>query len=534
VDQTTDRQNCGACGRACANGEICVDEDCVLTCAGGFADCSDQCVDLMTDERHCGGCDQPCEPFERCTGGACRVVCRIDQTDCDGLCVDLLVDRNHCGVCGRRCRDGQFCIAGFCRAPCAESGLTDCGNGALDAIVVDSAEPSLYVLENNRDSFLPALPFTGFPSALALAVGDADGDGDRDVVVTSQEASGGKLRIFVNEGSGHLAAGTAYDVGDEPRAVAMTDLDGDGRLDLLVLSYDLGQLETWLSQDPSGFAAQTPLDVGENPADMVVADFDRDGRRDVAVARPATADVGLWEWSDGGWSAQGSVSGLTAPVAIAAGPLDDDLYDDLAIVEFNDSAVAVALNNGNGTFGEPVSHATGQRPTAVALGFAPGDDLLDMATIDVADDTVTVMRNTGAALSFENTPYPFPLTPRHLRSADVNRDGFDDFLVVTEMDTMTNRGALTGLVSGSGGGYEYLPAVPVGTAPSAVATGDLVGGTVCVDIRCNRAHCGTCGRECAADEWCINGDCRLREDLTNDNRVDLEDYAEWILNFFGP
>jgi hypothetical protein len=70
--------SCGACGRTCGTehaSAACVDGNCVLTCAEGFADCDGHpgngCeVDLKHDRFHCGLCTRTCNGAA-CEGGAC-------------------------------------------------------------------------------------------------------------------------------------------------------------------------------------------------------------------------------------------------------------------------------------------------------------------------------------------------------------------------------------------------------------------------------------------------------------------------------
>src|SRR5262245_21767397 len=58
VDRTSDPANCGACAKACAEGEVCVNTACV--CGPDWTVCGSSCVDTMVDLAHCGGCDNAC------------------------------------------------------------------------------------------------------------------------------------------------------------------------------------------------------------------------------------------------------------------------------------------------------------------------------------------------------------------------------------------------------------------------------------------------------------------------------------------
>lgn len=142
-----DPANCGACGNACKDGEICWKAAC--GCPNGFTQCGDTCVDTRSDMENCGACgslcsapadDDPrwtCGPgFEPpnttwvCGDSSCKLSCKPHFGDCnqlfcgDGCEIDLLSDPANCGACGNACSAEQTCSGGVCMC---EPGLTMCG-----------------------------------------------------------------------------------------------------------------------------------------------------------------------------------------------------------------------------------------------------------------------------------------------------------------------------------------------------------------------------------------------------------------------
>lgn len=129
VSLLDDAGNCGACGNACAPGQACVNGACGIceqtVCMGPTGP---QCVSLADSLSHCGACNNACPVGDICAGGACVLDCGT-LTACDRTCVDLQSDDANCGGCGTACAAGQVCSAGVCA--CADE-LTLCGDGCID------------------------------------------------------------------------------------------------------------------------------------------------------------------------------------------------------------------------------------------------------------------------------------------------------------------------------------------------------------------------------------------------------------------
>ena len=66
-------------------------------------------------------------------------------------------------------------------------------------------------------------------------------------------------------------------------AVAIGDLDGDGRPDLAVVNYETDSVSSVLNKGGGSFVYKTAWVACLNPVSLALADFDRDGNLDVAV-----------------------------------------------------------------------------------------------------------------------------------------------------------------------------------------------------------------------------------------------------------
>jgi predicted CxxxxCH...CXXCH cytochrome family protein len=147
VQLASDNLNCGACGAACATGQVCSQGRCALTCAAGLLECGGGCVDPRSDRAFCGAsgacagstAGTPCAAGQVCSNGTCALSCQAGLVDCGGTCVDPMTSRTHCGAsgscgvgsAGATCAPGQLCSSGLCALSC-QAGLTECSGKCVD------------------------------------------------------------------------------------------------------------------------------------------------------------------------------------------------------------------------------------------------------------------------------------------------------------------------------------------------------------------------------------------------------------------
>ncbi len=89
-------------GYYCLNNSVCL-PDCYK--------CGGNCVETFAN---CGACGVACAPGQVCSRGACAAACEAGFSNCAGSCYDLAKDRVHCGDCGRTCGRDQICLDNSC------------------------------------------------------------------------------------------------------------------------------------------------------------------------------------------------------------------------------------------------------------------------------------------------------------------------------------------------------------------------------------------------------------------------------------
>jgi large repetitive protein len=174
------------------------------------------------------------------------------------------------------------------------------GDARPDALVTMFASADLSLLVGNGDGTLaPFRPITGGEdSAVDIATGDLNRDGAADVVALHQSAPG--ITVLLGNGSGEFAAPEGYDTGPGATGLVLADFDGDGALDVATANNDtLG----------SGFSASASLvygngdgtlranrdfDVPQGTVYVNAADLDGDGRIDLIVSGYSSSTLTLF------------------------------------------------------------------------------------------------------------------------------------------------------------------------------------------------------------------------------------------------
>jgi Glucose/sorbosone dehydrogenases len=99
------------------------------------------------------------------------------------------------------------------------------------------------------------------------------------------------------------------------------------------------------------------------------------------------------------------------------------------------------------SFAPQVSYATGTNSHSVATADLNGDSILDLAVVNAAADTISVLFGTGNGTFGASTPWPVGDEPKSVKIADLNGDGKPD--LVTANQGNGSASVLLGTGSGS-------------------------------------------------------------------------------------
>jgi hypothetical protein len=276
----------------------------------------------------------------------------------------------------------------------------------------------------------------------SATIADVNGDGNGDVVVTNDYS--GDVTILIGNGDGTLQqTSVGYATGGYPFTPAIvTDLNGDGLVDILVADEEFSL--TWMAgfgdgtfQAARNYYGPVPDGGFDRGSESIASgDFNGDGFADVVVGNFDDTSVGVTVFlSNPDGSLQPGVNyGLGGTLSwVTVADFNGDGILDFAASDTN-GGVIIFTGTGNGNFIQGPSYSTGGNFTEgiVAADFNQ-DGFTDLAVLNEGSTNVNVLLNNGTGGFTPQLPVTLAVDGENLAAADLNGDGNPD-LAIAEAD----------------------------------------------------------------------------------------------------
>ncbi|MDB6057127.1 MAG: repeat protein [Verrucomicrobiales bacterium] len=264
-------------------------------------------------------------------------------------------------------------------------------------------------------------PLTSMPTVgngpRSVAATDVNGDGKIDLISANYgtNGTGNTLSILTNNGTGVFTLSSTPVVGVGPISVIATDVNGDNKMDLVCANYKGGSnntLSILINNGTGGFTLSSSPVVGAGPVSVIAADVNGDGKMDLITANLGGGSAGLGttlsvltNTGTGSFALSSTVVVGLGPMAIVATDINGDNKLDLVSANFYASSISVVTNTGNGNFVLSSSIAGLTHANAIVAMDVNNDGKMDLITSDPANDLLQVLTNNGTgAFAISSSP----------------------------------------------------------------------------------------------------------------------------------
>lgn len=287
-----------------------------------------------------------------------------------------------------------------------------------------------------------------------VEMGDLDGDGKSEMIAAVFGSGTGTVCVFRNTSSSgtlNLASFAPYQsfTVPSPEAIALGDLNGDGKLDIITAStsnHNVSILKNTstlgaISFDPALTLVMTsPGSLG--PTGLSVDDLDMDGKADIVIAYYNAGKISILKNTSStaalSFAANVDFTSLPQTYRTAVADFDGDGKKDIAAT--NNAAITVFKNTTSpgsinlASFAPAVSFTCGTGLIGIGATDFDNDGKIDMAVSSIFSNSVFVLRNTTASATITPAAFAVPNTFTAIGSAvtlligELNGDGKPDLI----------------------------------------------------------------------------------------------------------
>jgi hypothetical protein len=362
------------------------------------------------------------------------------------------------------------------------------GDGKLDLLLLTpdfGSGATMAILPGNGDGTFQAPVTYSVPVAPYVALGDFNGDGKPDIAISGSISGSGEVSILINNGDGTFKIPANYSISGNVQALTTADVDGDGKLDLVVPTGGTSASISVLRGNGDGTFGN-PIVYTSNllsvySTSIAVADFNGDGKLDVALTNsvsPTNAVAIVLGNGDGTFQNPPLLySAGLLPAGVVTLDVNGDGKPDLAVAGgygvTSYFSLTTLVNRGDGTFPNPVTFPVLHFPYSAVTGDFNGDGNVDIATTSLTQTGgVSVLLGKGDGTFQAHLDSPTGQSPTAIAAGDFNGDGTLDLVVA---DSSPTNALLSTLIGNGDGTFQNSISQTVPGLVQSPAVGDFNG-----------------------------------------------------------
>jgi len=310
------------------------------------------------------------------------------------------------------------------------------GNGRKDLLLVDWDSPTPFRVrfQDAAGQLGPEIYFKTQPIRSYYA-DNLTGNAKTYIVSIAQNSGRAAVSQFVQEPAEHLAG--ALERGQfqvlplnktdaAQRGILWTDVNGDGRPDLLVAQPDSGQISVYLQQPDGSLAAPETFPTLAGVSEIAAADWNGDGKPEIFLLSQSEGAVGVAQFDKDGRLPFPTLLPIDGkPLVMAVGPLRRGARPSLClIVDKNGQRYLVTRNFNGKTRTQKLSESFTDMPVTMAIQDVSQDGLPDLVLLIPYDKIKVLLQKPDGSFDEEDVDPPGGVMAQPwLASMDVDGDG---------------------------------------------------------------------------------------------------------------
>ena len=311
-------------------------------------------------------------------------------------------------------------------------------DGKQDVIVANQGENTISIFKNistsGNISFSSQIKIATPSTPIGIGIGDFDRNGWLDIATANH--GNGTVSIFTNKGIFNAISTNNFNprfgliTGLNPITIDVADIDGDSKSDIVVGNYGSNSISIFKNNYISGtlatssFSTKLDFNAGNKPGYVKLGDMDGDSKLDVVVLAEGTNSVGILRnistagvLSSTSFASRVNFNTGITPYYISVGDLTGNGKLDILITNFGDGTATVWQNKAtpgsitSSSFFKRLNFTVGTKPYAGLLADIDGDAKTDILVSNTGSNTLSILRNTvGAQMIVSPTSSTLPAT----------------------------------------------------------------------------------------------------------------------------